>query len=104
VAEPGTSSSQVPTTLTTYAVDNPHIIQKMTTFHNDIASLQTPKYVICQECFPSLKIDETGHCVCCHSDKKKIRNYSRDENMDPGPLPSALQASFNIVTISQFTM
>ena len=65
----------------------------MKQFHEDIASLEAAKCIICQECFPSLKTNEMHHCTRCNADKSVPKLYSKENNMHPGPVPRELMVS-----------
>ena len=46
-------------------VDGPEIIQKITTFHEDLAALENTLCSVCLELFPSIITNEAGVCKRC---------------------------------------
>lgn len=57
------------------------------------------KCSICLEQFPNLKIDSSGSCKRCSSDKYIPKVYSALNNMHPGSVPSELSVSIALLNI-----
>lgn len=77
-------------------VDDPEIIQKITTFHEHLAALENTLCSVCLECFPSIKTNEAAVCKRCQGDNELPILYSAANNMDPGPIPPELCVSSTI--------
>ena len=80
--------------------DDPSVISKIATFHEQLMSLTFHKCTVCLENFPSLTINSAGVCLRCHSDKHEPKLYSPQNNMDPGPVPLELTVSvttYNVI-------
>ena len=71
--------------------DDPSIVSKVAQFHDELMSLAFSKCTVCLENFPSLKVNTSGMCTRCHSDKHLPKLYSPHNNMDPGPVPLELR-------------
>ena len=78
------------------SLDDPVIVNKITEFYNELATLEMKKCSICLEQFPNLKIDSTGSCNRCSTDKHIPKVYSPLNNMHPGPVPSELSVSIAV--------
>ncbi len=68
------------------------ILEKLTTFHNKLASYDFQECPHCNESFPITNPSSTsGGCTRCKRDKYQPKLYSRENNMDPGNVPDQLQ-------------
>ena len=57
---------------------------------------------ICNEKFPGLQLHNlTTQCTRCYKDKQDIKLYSKENNMDPGILPTVLQVNVHIINLPQ---
>ena len=56
--------------------DDPFIVNKITEFYYHLTTLEITKYLICSERFPNLKLNSTGSCRCCSTDKQILKVYS----------------------------
>ena len=72
------------------SVDQPWVHSKLAAFH---AKLPSEFYhcTCCNESFPSLKVSSLCVCSRCSCDTSEPKLYSDGNNMDPGPVPPALQ-------------
>jgi len=78
---PETVTTDNPIQIRSCSVDDHDVIQMMKQFHEEIGSLKAAKCIICQECFPTLKIKEIVHCACCHRDNLVPKLYFKENNM-----------------------
>ena len=63
--------------------------KRIAKFHSKLAECAFFECSTCSEAFPSIKASKSNECARCLRDKKK--QYSRDNGMDPGPVPPELQ-------------
>ena len=64
---------------------------KMSSFHDHLASLDSPQCTTCSERFPGLWLcSSSTECIRCSHDKHSPKVYSAANNMDPGPIPPQL--------------
>ena len=63
-------------------IDDENVVQMISSFHEDVASLEAVNCSVCQECFPTIKLSEAGHCIRCHSDSKIPKLFSDENNMN----------------------
>ena len=77
-------------------IDDENVVQLISNFHKEVASLEAVNCPVCQECFPTIKLSEAGHCIRCHSDSRISRLFSNENNMDPGPIPPELSVSVDV--------
>ena len=65
---------------------------QMNTFHSKQNDLQLQHCTVCKECWP-ITTNPRGAYICtrCKRDKHAPKNYSAENNMDPGILPPELQ-------------
>ena len=72
--------------------DQPAALKKMKTFHTELANLEVLVCSSCHELLPGRSLDSSNECSRCARDAALPNLYSSDNNMDPGVVPSQLQA------------
>ena len=74
---------------TTKFFANEYQHKNLSDFHTNLAFKTCD---ICNEKFPGLQLhNSTTQCTRCYKDKQDIKLYSKENNMDPGILPTVLQ-------------
>ena len=73
-------------------LDQHWVQEKMAAFHSKLTQLEYRECTTCFEAFPSMHFRSgSSECICCSRDKKVPKLYSRDNSMDPGPVPPEVQ-------------
>ena len=72
---------------------------KLSAFRAKISCIEYKLCMSCKERFPGLAVSSSGSCTRCSRDKTESRLYSAANNMDPGPLPLALQGLMQVKEI-----
>ena len=76
------------------SVDDPEIIGQVQQLHSCLATLESVPCTTCLKQFPSIVVNVTGLCHCCHVDADVPKLFSAENNMDPGAVPSELYVSY----------
>ena len=77
---------------TTKFLANEYQHKNLSDFHTYMNNLAFKTCNICNEKFPGLQLhNSTTQCTKCYTDKQDIKLYSKENNMDPGILPTVLQ-------------
>ena len=71
-------------------LDQQWVQSKLATFHAKLACT-FHHCSCCNKSFPGLKVSSVSLCSRCSHDTSEPKPYSESNNMDPGPVPPALQ-------------
>ena len=74
----------------------PAVKARMKRFHSQLASLEVSTCTTCLERFPGMTTRHTAAgtvCIRCHRYTHSPKAYSRENNMQPGPVPMELVVS-----------
>ncbi len=69
----------------------PAVKSKVAAFHAKLGECEFTECGTCNESFPSITLSRSEECVRCSRDKRQPKLYSRENSMDPGPVPVKLQ-------------
>jgi hypothetical protein len=58
--------------------------------HEDLLNLEQPTCNTCNRCWPGLPIHTRHTCSDCAKDKSDPKRFSRENVMDPGPMPEGV--------------
>ena len=72
------------------SLDQQWVLSKLAMFHAKLAC-EFHHGSCCNESFPGLKLSSLSVCSRCSRDASEPKLYSKGNNMDPGPVPPALQ-------------
>lgn len=71
-----------------------HLVKvKMSAFHKNMATIETPTCITCMEKFPGMKVNSNSQCQRCARDKHTLKLFSVENNMHPGSVPVELEVS-----------
>ena len=73
----------------------------MRSFHQEMASIQTPTCITCKEKFPGMQVNSHSECLRCYRDKHVPKLFSHENNMHPGQIPMELQVSHQAFHIKE---
>ena len=73
----------------------------MRSFHQEMASIQTPTCITCKEKFPGMQVNSHSECLRCYRDKHVPKLFSHANNMHPGQIPMELQVSHQAFHIKE---
>ncbi len=77
--------------------EQPSTKKAIGSFHSKIAGCQFSNCDSCGESFPNLNVSSTsGQCTRCSRDKRQPKLYSRENGMEPGPVPVELQGLMQV--------
>jgi hypothetical protein len=61
-----------------------------TRIHEDLLNLEQPTCKTCNRCWPGLPMHTRHKCSDCAKDKSDSRRFSRENVIDPSPMPEGL--------------